>query len=197
MSITRPALILVASLAMASSAGAVEVMSRSEWGARKPVLTMEKQTPSRITVHHTATRSKHGLSIVRKMKSLQAFSQAKSKLADGRTKEPWADIPYHFYIAVDGKIAEGRQIGFVGDTNTKYDPAGHITIVVEGNFENEKPTAQELAALTTLIRDLSRQYGIPAGRIGTHKDFAQTACPGKNLEGEVHRIAAALGAKSQ
>ncbi|MGQ3210596.1 MAG: peptidoglycan recognition protein family protein [Shinella sp.] len=196
MGITRPAFLLLASFAMASSAGAAEVMSRAEWGARKPVLAMEKQTPSRITVHHTATRSKHGLSIVKKMTSLQAFSQAKSKLADGRTKEPWADIPYHFYIAVNGKIAEGRQISFVGDTNTKYNPAGHITIVVEGNFENEKPTAEELAALKTLIRDLSRQYGIPADRIGTHKDFAQTACPGKNLEGEVHRIAAELGAKN-
>lgn len=191
---TKPAVLLLASLAMASSAGAVDVMSRTEWGAHKPVLAMEKQTPRRITVHHTATRGKHGLSIVRKMKSLQAFSQAKSKLADGRTKEAWADIPYHFYIAVDGKVAEGRPIGFVGDTNTKYDPAGHVTIVVEGNFETEKPTGEELAALKALIGDLSRQYDIPADRIGTHKDFAQTACPGKNLEDEVRRIAAEFAA---
>lgn len=194
MGLPRSSLLLLALLATVSSAGAAEVMSRSEWGARKPVLAMEKQTPRRITVHHTATRGKHGLSIVKKMTSLQAFSQARSKLADGRTKEAWADIPYHFYIAVDGKIAEGRPIGFVGDTNTKYDPTGHVTIVVEGNFENETPTAEELAALKDLIRDLSRQYGIPADRIGTHKDFAQTACPGKNLEGEVRRIAAELAA---
>ncbi|MGD9478957.1 peptidoglycan recognition protein family protein [Shinella sp. G-2] len=194
MGLPRSSLLLLALLATVSSAGAAEVMSRSEWGARKPVLAMEKQTPRRITVHHTATRGKHGFSIVKKMTSLQAFSQARSKLADGRTKEAWADIPYHFYIAVDGKIAEGRPIGFVGDTNTKYDPTGHVTIVVEGNFEKETPTAEELAALKDLIRDLSRQYGIPADRIGTHKDFAQTACPGKNLEGEVRRIAAELAA---
>ncbi len=192
MRLFKLAVLLLASLAPASSAGAVEVMSRAEWGAHKPVLAMEKQTPRRITVHHTATRGKHGLSIIRKMKSLQAFSQAKSKLADGRTKEAWADIPYHFYIAVDGKVAEGRPIGFVGDTNTKYDPTGHITIVVEGNFENEKPSAEELAVLKALIADLSQQYGISADRIGTHKDFAQTACPGQNLEGEVRRIAAEL-----
>lgn len=191
MDILRPAVFLTALLTAASAHGA-EVMSRSEWGAKKPVLEMKRQTPARITVHHTATRGKHGLSIVRKMKSLQAFSQSKSKLADGRTKEAWADIPYHFYIAVDGTVAEGRQVGFVGDTNTKYDPAGHITIVVEGNFETEKPTLEELSALKALIGDLSRDYGIPAGRIGTHKDFAQTACPGKNLEDEVHRIAAEL-----
>lgn len=194
MGLSRLSVLLLASLAMVSSAGAVEVMRRSEWGAHKPVLAMERQTPLRITVHHTATRGKHGLSIVRKMQSLQAFSQARSKLADGRTKEAWADIPYHFYIAVDGKVAEGRPIGFVGDTNTKYDPTGHVTIVVEGNFENEKPTVEELAALKALIGDLSRQYDIPAARIGTHKDFARTACPGRNLEGEVRRIAAELAA---
>ena len=191
---SRLSVLLLALLATVSSADAAEVISRSQWGARKPVLAMEKQTPRRITVHHTATRGKHGLSIVKKMASLQAFSQARSKLADGRTKEAWADIPYHFYIAVDGKIAEGRPIGFVGDTNTKYDPTGHITIVVEGNFEKEMPTSEELAALKDLIRDLSRQYAIPPERIGTHKDFAQTACPGKNLEGEVRRIAAELAA---
>ena len=194
MGLSRLSVLLVVSLAMVSSAGAVEVMRRSEWGAHKPVLAMERHTPLRITVHHTATRGKHGLSIVRKMQSLQAFSQARSKLADGRTKEAWADIPYHFYIAVDGKVAEGRPIGFVGDTNTKYDPTGHVTIVVEGNFENEKPTVEELAALKALIGDLSRQYDIPAARIGTHKDFARTACPGRNLEGEVRRIAAELAA---
>lgn len=190
-----PVFVFLALLAGASTAGATDVMSRAEWGAHKPVLAMEKQVPSRITVHHTATRSKHGLSIVKKMQSLQAFSQSRSKLADGRTKEAWADIPYHFYIAVDGRVAEGRPIGFVGDTNTKYDPKGHITIVVEGNFENEKPAPEELSALEALIGDLSRQYGIPASRIGTHKDFAQTACPGRNLEGEVHRIAAVLGSR--
>lgn len=194
MGLCKPAVLLIASVAMISPAGAVEVMSRSQWGAHQSVLEMEKQTPRRITVHHTATRAKHGLSIVKKMKSLQAFSQSKSKLADGRTKAAWADIPYHFYIAVDGKIAEGRPIGFVGDTNTNYDPAGHVTIVVEGNFENETPTAEELAALKALISDLSRQYAIPTDRIGTHKDFAQTACPGKNLEGEVRRIATEIAA---
>ena len=55
-------------------------------------------------------------------------------------------------------------------------------------------TRLTMAALKDLIRDLSRQYAIPSERIGTHKDFAQTACPGKNLEGEVRRIAAELAA---
>lgn len=173
-------------------AAAVDIISRQEWGAKPSVLPMEKQVPTRITIHHTAVPSKGGLSIVKKLRNLQAFSQATSKLADGRTKKPWADVPYHYYIAIDGKVAEGRPVGFVGDTNTKYNPAGHITIVVEGNFEREKPSAAELVSLKALILSLSRQYSIPASRIGVHSDFAQTACPGKNLEGEVRTIVASI-----
>jgi hypothetical protein len=189
----RAAIILAALAAMAPSAWAApDVISRQQWGAHDPVLPMTKQVPMRITVHHTASRTKPGLSIAGKLKNLQSFSQSKAKLADGRTKKLWPDIPYHFYIAVDGKIAEGRPIGFVGDTNTSYDPTGHITIVVEGNFEIEKPSAAELASLKSLIVSLAAQYHIVPALIGVHSDFAQTACPGKNLEGEVRSIAAAV-----
>jgi hypothetical protein len=106
----RAAIILAALAAMAPSAWAApDVISRQQWGAHDPVLPMTKQVPMRITVHHTASRTKPGLSIAGKLKNLQSFSQSKAKLADGRTKKLWPDIPYHFYIAVDGKIAEGRQ----------------------------------------------------------------------------------------
>lgn len=189
----QAAIVLITFAAMAPCARAApEVMSRQQWGAHDPVLPMTRQVPMRITVHHTASRTKPGLSITSKLKNLQSFSQSRSKLADGRTKKPWPDIPYHFYIAVDGKIAEGRPIGFVGDTNTSYDPTGHITIVVEGNFEIEKPSAAELASLKSLIGSLAAQYHIAPALIGVHSDFAQTACPGRNLKGEVRNIAAGI-----
>ena len=93
-----------------------------------------------------------------KMQGLQRFSQNKEKLADGRTKPAWPDVPYHFYIAVDGRIAEGRSITAVGDTNTGYDPSGFIQVVVEGNFETEKPSALQQAALTDLLQSLKAKY---------------------------------------
>lgn len=181
-----------ASLIASGPSVAETIISRTEWGAHEPVLPMTKQTPSRITIHHTGVPSKTGLSLVKKLRNLQSFSQSKAKLADGRSKKPWADIPYHYYIAIDGKVGEGRPVGFVGDTNTKYDPSGHITIVVEGNFDRETPSPAELASLEALMRSLSKQYAIPPDRIGVHRDFTQTACPGKNLEGEVHRIVAGM-----
>src|SRR5262249_50222605 len=99
-----------------------------------------------------------------------------------KLKPAWLDVPYHFYISVDGKIAEGRQIKFVSDTNTEYDPTQHATIVVEGNFENEQPSAVQQEALQALVAWLSLEYQVPVSRIKAHNDYAKTACPGVNLK---------------
>lgn len=177
------AVLLVGGLGAVSTPGAValDLVTRVEWGAKPPVMAMTAQTPTMITIHHTATRQKPKQSTAAKLKSLQAFSQSTGKLADGRTKKAWADVPYHYYIAANGDVAEGRNVGFAGDTNTEYDPTGHIGIVVEGNFEKETPTPQQIAALVDLVATLAKRHHIGTDRIGGHRDRASTACPGKNL----------------
>ncbi|MER8944402.1 N-acetylmuramoyl-L-alanine amidase [Mesorhizobium sp. M0915] len=165
------------------------IISRSEWGAHSPVLVMKSQVPIRITVHHTGTLTKPSVSIFKKMRSLQEFSQSRSKLSNGKIKPVWSDVPYHFYVSVDGSIAAGRDTLFVGDTNTDYDPSGHISIAVEGNFETETPSVAEISSLKYLIEFLVEKYDLNPNLIGVHSDFAHTACPGKNLVEEVRRIA--------
>jgi hypothetical protein len=183
-------------MAMPAMAGdAPVVVTRGQWGAKPPVMAMKQQTPVRLTVHHTATPAKPKASLASKLKSLQAFSQTDSKLADGRLKKAWADIPYHYYIDVNGAVGEARPAEFVGDTNTKYDPAGHITIVVEGNFETETPSKAEIDALIGLLASLARRYHIDADKIGVHKEFAQTACPGKNMMAMMPEIVARVKAE--
>lgn len=158
------------------------IVSRAEWGARDPIFEMTKHRPQRITIHHSATPQKVDRSLSRKMQLLQTFSQSNELLADGRRKKAWADVPYHFMIGVSGDIAEGRNIKRVGDTNTNYDPAGHIGIVLEGNFENIAPNDAQIDALIALLAHLSRRYRIDVTQIDGHKSFASTACPGKHLE---------------
>jgi hypothetical protein len=133
-------------------------------------------------------RSNPGKGLAVKMQGLQRFSQADELLADGRRKRPWPDVPYHFYIDASGQIAEGRDLRFAGDTNTSYDPSGHIGIAVEGNFETEEPTKAQEQALTELLAQLMRSYGLTATDVGTHRKFAATACPGRNLEARLPAI---------
>jgi hypothetical protein len=158
------------------------ILSRAEWNAKAPVGQMREHTLLHITIHHTASPPKAGLSIERKMQNLQSFSQSEGRLASGGRKPAWPDVPYHYYIAADGQIAEGRDIKYVGDTNTDYDPAGHVLIVLEGNFENEQPSSRQLESLHLLVAWLSANYSIPVSEIKAHNDYASTACPGVNLK---------------
>lgn len=159
-----------------------KIISRADWKAKAPVGAAKEHQIRFITIHHTATAQKENVSIEQKMQNLQNFSQREDRLASGKLKPVWFDVPYHFYIAVDGKIAEGRQIKFVGDTNTEYDPTGHALVVLEGNFETEQPAKNQQQALQETVVWLASKYQVPIAEIKAHNDFAATACPGKNLK---------------
>lgn len=166
----------------------VPIVTRVEWGAHDPVLPMREHRIERITIHHTATRQNTTRSLADKLRGLQAFSQRDDSLGDGRRKPAWADIPYHYYIAVDGSVGEARSWRYVGDSNTPYDPTGHLLIVVEGNFEDEQLTEAQLRALESLVLTFARRFAVPGERLGAHKDYASTRCPGRNLYAELPRL---------
>lgn len=158
------------------------IISRAEWGANKPVGEGKKHKIEFITIHHTGTNQRADILTSTKMRNLQAFSQREDKLASGKTKPAWFDIPYHFYIAVDGRIAEGRELKYVGDTNTEYDPAGHALVVLEGNFNKDQPNAAQVESLKQMVAWLARKHKVPGANIKGHSDYAKTVCPGENLK---------------
>ena len=166
----------------------VPIVTRAEWGAHDPVLPMREHRIERITIHHTATRQDTSRSLAQKLRGLQAFSQRDDSLGDGRKKPAWADVPYHYYIAVDGTVGEARSWRYVGDSNTPYDPTGHLLIVVEGNFEDEQLTEPQMRALEALVTSFARRFHVPGERLGGHKDYASTRCPGKHLYAELPRL---------
>ena len=166
----------------------VPIVTRSEWGANAPVLPMREHRIERITIHHTATRQNAARTLADKLRGLQAFSQRDDSLGDGRRKPAWADIPYHYYIAADGTVGEGRPWQYVGDSNTPYDPTGHLLIVVEGNFEDEQLTDGQRRALETLVPTFARRFHVPGERLGAHKDYASTRCPGRHLYAELPHL---------
>lgn len=172
---------VVVSCAIVPPSSQPPVLSRAQWQAQPPVAEMKTHQIERITIHHTAVKQNPQKTLEQKLSALQKFSQNPGTLGSGKTKPAWPDVPYHYYIDCHGNIGEGRELKFVGDTNTEYDPAGHALIVLEGNFEEEEPTTAQLAALRGMISWLAVQFQVPPDRIGGHKDFAGTLCPGKKL----------------
>lgn len=150
------------------------IVSVAQWGGTAADASRAKlHVPTRITLHHggeTFPRSRDPREYLR---SLQTWS---------RNDRKWLDIPYHYLIDLDGNIYAGRDIGYAGDTNTDYDPAGHALVVVLGNYEEIEPTPVQLAAVVDVMSMLAARFRIDPVSIGAHKDFARnTLCPGKHL----------------
>ena len=159
-----------------------KIISRKEWNAKKGKGKGKPHSIKYITIHHSASKQRPNSSIKRKLRNLQNFSQSNAKLADGRRKKSWYDIPYHFYISATGEIAQAREIKYAGDTNTNYDPTGHALVVLEGNFEKEVPTKKQKESLKKMIKWLQKKYKVQESDIKAHNDYTETACPGKNLK---------------
>ncbi|UBZ08125.1 peptidoglycan recognition protein family protein [Salegentibacter mishustinae] len=167
--------------AQQNSKNELAIVQREDWNAQEPIMEMKVHKPAFITIHHTGMPQKPELSIEKKLQALQNFSQKDSPMADGSIKKAWADVPYHFYIATNGEIAEGREIKFQGDSNTNYNLDGHVLIVMEGNFNKEKVLPKQWKSLKELISYISGEYGISRNTISGHRDQAETSCPGSNL----------------
>lgn len=151
-----------------------EIVDRKTWGAKPPILKrMKRQTPREIIIHHTGVRQQPKITLERKLRGLQGYSQG---------KKPWGDSPYHYYIGVSGRIGEARDVAYAGDTNTKYSVQDRIQVVVEGHFDRNTPTPGQLASLDALVVWLADIYDIKPGSISAHNDHAQTDCPGKRLK---------------
>jgi len=164
------------------------IVSREQWKAKPPAVGMTRQHIAGIILHHTGMRASPAISLEKKMQGLQSFSQRPGQVTPTYSKPAWPDIPYHFYVDVGGRIAEGRNIQFAGDTNTNYDTRGYIQVVVEGDFEQESPNSAQLAALRDLLVWLELSWNIPEDKISVHKAHAPTDCPGRNFMGALPNL---------
>jgi N-acetyl-anhydromuramyl-L-alanine amidase AmpD len=151
------------------------IVSVAEWGSKpQPIPDSRRQTPQWITIHHAGelwTGQRDPADYVRAM---QAW---------GQKEKHWPDLPYHFLIAPDGRIFEGRPVEYEPDSNTNYAVNGNIGVELMGNFEVQRPSPQQLQSCVKLVAWLAQEYKIPADHIRGHRDAAQgqTECPGKDF----------------
>ncbi|MGB0843931.1 MAG: peptidoglycan recognition protein family protein [Alphaproteobacteria bacterium] len=151
----------------------LQVLSRGEWNAKPGIESrMKRQVIREIVVHHTGVRKQSKYSLKQKLKFLQEYSQGEKR---------WGDVPYHFYIDMNGDVAAGRELAYAGDTNTGYNPANRIHIVVEGDLENERPSDRQIAVLRTLVKQQQAEHGLDPNAVSGHMDHASTDCPGQYL----------------
>lgn len=153
-----------------------KIMPVAAWGGTPAVATAERPLKSHrishITLHHQGETFPPGKDVQAYLRNLQTWS---------RGVRGWVDSPYHYVIDLDGKTYAGRDINIPGDTNTAYNPAGHALIEVVGNYENIEPSDAQLEAIAQMMAWVAIKHNIPIEKIASHKDYASTACPGKNL----------------
>ncbi len=151
-----------------------KIISKAEWGgAPGDSSKMKLHQIQKITIHHEGIEDDGSKTGAQKMRNLQHFS-----LND----KPWGDIPYHYVIDLKGNVYEGRDVKYAGDTNTSYDPTGHLLICVDGNYEVQELLPETYNALVKLTAEMAEKYSISLDDIKTHRDYtSETVCPGKNL----------------
>jgi hypothetical protein len=131
-------------------------------------------TISRITLHHEGSSEPLGPEDdpVEKLRGLQAW---------GQSDRNWWDVPYHYLIDLEGRIYQGRDHRYMGETNTTYDPRGHLLISVLGNYNRQEATPAQIEAITDVMAWAVAEFGVPVSEIYGHGDWAETSCPGRNL----------------
>ena len=101
-------------------------------------------------------------------------------------------IAYHFVVRRSGDIEEGRDETRLGSHTEGHNP-NNLGVLVGGHFNYGKPTDQQLASTSQLIRDLTYKYNIPVDRkhIKGHSEWYtdnRTDDPGTNLQDKLDSI---------
>jgi hypothetical protein len=169
------------------------IVSRAEWGSKpQPIPESRQHTPKYITVHHAGVLWTAKVTPDQFIRNMQTW---------GQRDKHWPDLPYHFLIAPDGRIFEGRSLAYEPESNTNYPLAGNIGVEMMGDFNKQRPSNEQIQSCVKLVAWLAQEYHInpnlkvqsPAGpnaketvtvyAVRGHKDAAQkqTNCPGRDF----------------
>ena len=175
------------------------VVQRAEWGALPPNLQaceeqghfdprhnpggwLEYPQPlsevlRTIVVHHSALTPEIDVAAIQRLH---------------QTERGFADIAYHFVVAADGQVYEGRSLQVRG-AHVQAANSGSVGVVLLGNFQQQWPTPAQLLALHSLVADLLRRAG-GITHLAGHRQFnEETVCPGQHLMALLPELAHAHG----
>lgn len=125
------------------------------------------KTPQYIFIHHTAVSYKKN---PKQWPATDAYHKGKG----------WGGGGYNYEIAADGEVHMFRADGTV--TAAQYQKSMNdgraISICLDGNFDIEDPTPEQMEAVRVLICQKMAAYNIPAEHIFPHRYVAgyKTCC---------------------
>lgn len=122
---------------------------------------------SMVVVHHSATREG----------SPEAFARYHVET------NGWPGIGYHYVIARDGTVYKTNKASTVSYHASGYN-ARSIGVCLVGNFDQERPPAEQMEALVELVRGLMAAFAVPVERVIGHREVPGTrkSCPGRNVD---------------
>ena len=153
----------------------MNIIKRSEWGAREPNYPFKKHSPNKITIHHVGSSDNKPI-----IKSFAGKNSIKSIESYHIDKRGWNNIGYHYIIAPNGDIYEGRPDDVVG-AHVRNHNTNNIGINIWCNSDIEVPTDNQIKSLKELLNNLFKIYNIDIKDVYGHKDLVSTDCPGTNL----------------
>ncbi len=153
----------------------LEVYPRSSWVALTPRFSRIRAAHgfTRLTVHHT------GASVNTHLRQEDVVLDLNGILA-AHLQQNYGDIAYHFIIDYAGRIWEGRPLAYEG-AHVSGMNRQNLGVMLLGNFEEQQPSAAQIAALFLTVDALQETYPISSDEIYGHCDLGQSACPGKHL----------------
>jgi hypothetical protein len=186
------------------------VVPREDWGADNALPRLGNKVPrsrrTHVICHHTVMPDNSDTSPNIWETEREMFSMMR-RLQVVRRKELGADVPYNFVVFFSSTrskvyICEGRGEDRTGAHTKGHNTAG-IALSFAGDFHNNPVNAVEVAERIHLVSfflgwlrhnpshpdygqySAMRNLGVlrPQDReVFFHRDFKNTACPGKNLE---------------
>ena len=177
------------------------IVARADWGARP----INLNAPEEFGKFHPQTNPEGVLFYPSDLQGdlntivihHSAFSHASPAEIQGMQmdRRGFADVAYHFLVASDGTIYEGRDIHIRGAHVQGFN-TGSVGIVLIGNFNDEEPTQAQTDSLGKLVDYLRFTYSIRY--LSGHRDYPHqspdgTDCPGNNLYPLLPEMAEKLG----
>jgi len=159
-------------------------VSAEEWGSQPdPIPEERRHTPKYVTLHHAGVLWTGDRDPIEFVRNMQAWGKRRPEIEKPPRDTYWPDLPYHFLIAPDGRIFEGRSLDYEPESNTQYELAGHLGVELMGDFEQQRPSPAQVESAVRLVAWLLAKYDRPLKSISTHRSVAkgQTSCPGRDF----------------